>query len=753
MYRVYAEDPRARINLGIRRRLAPLLGNNRRRIELINALLFSLPGTPIVYYGDEIGMGDNFYLGDRNGVRTPMQWAPDRNGGFSTANPQQLYLPAIIDPEYHYEAINVENQRRNLSSLFWWMRRLITERKRLRALGYGTIEFLQPENAKVLVFIRKYEEDVILVVANMSRFAQASELDLSGYAGFVPVEIFSRAKFPEIRQSPSAFALGPHDFFWFTLRRTSRTDDETRIVPHLSGGLEWSRPLTLATRDTLETELLPGYLHSCHWFPRSTRQVRELKIIEDIAVAPGNNNARILLVRAGFAEGLPETFILPVQVSRGASAQLIGAESAAAVIARFSSDGEEAILHDAICDPQFRASLLELLCKDQSDDARWNARRGSGFDAARIGRVAGTSQILATDRANVSVAYGGTFVLKVYRKLEWGRHPEEELTRQLHENRGFQNGPPYVGALEYRSSGGQSGVVALLLGYVQNQGDGWYYTVDAVGRFFERVLTARPQLGNPEGLLDAIGAVYPERARQLGQRTAEFHLALASEPDHPHLAPEAFSTLYQRSLYQATRGLLRRTIRLLGQMQSRLPEDARPAAEEIIRNEVALLDRYSGLLKRKITAAKTAIHGAFHLGQVLNTGKDFVIIDMEGDPSRPLSERLLKRSPFVDVASMMRSFDYAANTALRRQQPDDVEYLRPWIKAWTNYVSGQFLSSYLDTARDAAFVPQDSEDLQLLLDVLLMDKTVSEINSELTYRPAMAAIPLNALRDLIDRAD
>jgi maltose alpha-D-glucosyltransferase/alpha-amylase len=254
-------------------------------------------------------------------------------------------------------------------------------------------------------------------------------------------------------------------------------------------------------------------------------------------------------------------------------------------------------------------------------------------------------------------------------------------------------------------------------------------------------------------LLDAIGAVYPERARQLGQRTAEFHLALASEPDHPHLAPEAFSTLYQRSLYQATRGLLRRTIRLLGQMQSRLPDDARPAAEEIIRNEVALLDRYSGLLKRKITAAKTAIHGAFHLGQVLNTGKDFVIIDMEGDPSRPLSERLLKRSPFVDVASMMRSFDYAANTALRRQQPDDVEYLRPWIKAWTNYVSGQFLSSYLDTARDAAFVPQDSEDLQLLLDVLLMDKTVSEINSELTYRPAMAAIPLNALRDLIDRAD
>ena len=157
MYRVYAHDVRARINLGIRRRLAPLLGNNRRKIELINSLLFSLPGTPIIYYGDEIGMGDNFYLGDRNGVRTPMQWSPDRNAGFSRANPQQLYLPTIIDPEYHYESVNVENQQRNLSSLFWWMRRMLAVRQRFSAFARGTIEFLQPENAKVLAYVRRYE--------------------------------------------------------------------------------------------------------------------------------------------------------------------------------------------------------------------------------------------------------------------------------------------------------------------------------------------------------------------------------------------------------------------------------------------------------------------------------------------------------------------------------------------------------------------------------------------------------------------
>ena len=223
MYRVYGQNPQMRVNLGIRRRLAPLLGNHRRRIELMKGLLFSLPGTPIIYYGDEIGMGDNIYLGDRNGVRTPMQWSADRNAGFSRANPQRLYLPVIIDPEYNYETINVEAQQNNRYSFLWWMKRLIALRKRYKAFGRGTIEFLHPENRKVLVFLRRYQEENILVVANLSRFVQYLELDLSAFRGWVPVEMFGRIEFPPVGELPYFLTLGPHSFYWFSLEERRAT--------------------------------------------------------------------------------------------------------------------------------------------------------------------------------------------------------------------------------------------------------------------------------------------------------------------------------------------------------------------------------------------------------------------------------------------------------------------------------------------------------------------------------------------------
>ena len=208
MYRVYAQDPQARINLGIRRRLAPLLRSNRRRMELMNGLLFSLPGSPILYYGDEIGMGDNVYLGDRNGVRTPMQWSSDRNAGFSRANPQRLYLPIIIDPEYHYEASNVDAQQHNPHSFLWWMKRLIALRKRHKAFGRGTLEFLYPENPKILAFLRRYHDECILVVVNLSRFVQYVELDLTAFRGIQPVEMFGRVTFPPIGESAVSLDLG-----------------------------------------------------------------------------------------------------------------------------------------------------------------------------------------------------------------------------------------------------------------------------------------------------------------------------------------------------------------------------------------------------------------------------------------------------------------------------------------------------------------------------------------------------------------
>jgi maltose alpha-D-glucosyltransferase/alpha-amylase len=219
MYFEYAKDPRMRINLGIRRRLAPLLDNGRRQIEMMNSLLLSMPGTPVLYYGDEIGMGDNIYLGDRNGVRTPMQWSPDRNAGFSRADWARLYSPVIMDPVYGYQAVNVEAQNRLPTSLLNWMRRMIAVRKRYRAFGRGSIRFLHPENTKVLAYLREYEGEVLLCVVNLSRFAQFAELDLAEFEGMTPVELIGETRFPDIGALSYLLTLGPHAFFWFRLER------------------------------------------------------------------------------------------------------------------------------------------------------------------------------------------------------------------------------------------------------------------------------------------------------------------------------------------------------------------------------------------------------------------------------------------------------------------------------------------------------------------------------------------------------
>src|SRR5262249_42363497 len=242
MYRAYANDRQARINLGIRRRLAPLLGNNRRRIELMNGLLFSQMGTPIIYYGDEIGMGDNIYLGDRNGVRTPMQWNAARNAGFSRCNPQKLFLPVIIDPEYHYETVNVEAQRNNPNSLLWWTKRLIALRKTYKAFGRGTLEFLKPDNRKILAFLRRYQDERLLIVANLSRFPQAVALDLSSYQGMVPVEMFGRTPFFPIGNQPYVLTLGPHSIYWFSLESQRVTDfrfEGDSRLPSVAVGGRW----------------------------------------------------------------------------------------------------------------------------------------------------------------------------------------------------------------------------------------------------------------------------------------------------------------------------------------------------------------------------------------------------------------------------------------------------------------------------------------------------------------------------------
>ena len=757
MWRVYATDPRARINLGIRRRLAPLLANNRRKIELLNTLLFSMPGTPVIYYGDEIGMGDNFYLGDRNGCRTPMQWSSDRNAGFSQANPQQLYLPITIDPEYHYEAINVENQQKNLSSLLWWMRRVIAMRKNFRAFSRGTLEFLLPDNPKVLVFLRRHEAETILVVANLSRFSQPVEIDLSRFAGSVPMEVFSRNFFPSIKKAPYLLTVGPHGHYWFAFQsQAAKRATKKRVAPTIDAEPNLSALLQNNHRARLEREILPEYLRTCRWFGAKARSIREMRIVEQIPL--GDGAGQLWLLQVDYTDGAPDIYSLPVQLTAGPAAEAMARSSPQAVIARI---GLRAILHDGIWDGDFRERLFRLMTTgtDLSGRNGHLVGVGSSLLAQEPNEKAPASQVLNAEQSNSSMLFENRFFLKLYRKLEDGMNPDVELTRFLSEEQQFAHVPAFVGAIEYRRPRAEPTVLALLQAAAPNEGDAWKLTLDAVGRYFERVLAMKSELqtigATPGPLLNQLlGGVYPEKAKLIGRRTGEMHLALAAATTDKRFAPEPFSAMAQRSVFQSMRASLRRTFGLLQKKLPDLPEAFRAEAAQVLAAEQQILAAEHATLERHTAATKIRIHGDYHLGQALYTGKDFVILDFEGEPARPLSERKLKRSALRDVAGMMRSFQYAAYSALWQpsMRTEDVPFLERWADLWYRQMSATFLESYLATTAGASFMPLKGADLTVLLEAYLLDKAVYEVGYELNHRPDWVVIPVRGIKHILNLA-
>lgn len=733
MVNVYAADPQARINLGIRRRLAPLLGNNRRKIELMTSLILSLPGTPILYYGDEIGMGDNIFLGDRNGVRTPMQWSPDRNGGFSTANPQRLLLPLIIDPEYHYETVNAENQQRNVSSLFWWMRRILAVRKSSVALSHGEIEFLQPENAKVLAYLLRSSGETVLVVVNLSRFAQVVELDLRAHAGAVPHELFGKTAFPKLRSdAPMVITFGPHDFYWFALQTESVARATSEIVPTLPAFTGWHTAL----KTLLATSILPVYLPRCAWFQKAARDVRAYRITHIAELLP---STWILLVEVALTDGQPETYVLPVAHVDAARAAIIMSEHPKAILARFDGGGA---LTDAFILPEVRERWILLHL--QSDAAlRSTPRQILTIEPELLRRVAASSRLIEEDRANTSIALDHNFVLKVYRRFEDGLHPEVELLSAL-QRQHFASVPPIHSSLTLTHVG-VSAVVSTLTGYAVHQGSGWDFTLDALSRFFDRALESRvgPEAAETANL---VGGVLPERMRLLGESIARLHSALAEG-----FAPEPFTALYQRSLYQAMRGQAGRVLRALRKASSRLPDADRALAERVMEERPNILRMCGVLLNRRFTAAKIRVHGDLHLGQLLNTGKDFTFIDFEGEAGRPIGERSLKRCPLVDLAAMLRSLDYAVAIALNREQEADRAALRPWAAVWLKTMTDTLTEAYFKILDGSVLIPPTPAEREALLGAFLVDRALREVSHELRHTAELVGVPLAAIANQLSQ--
>ncbi len=780
MYRVYANDPQMRVNLGIRRRLAPLLGNSRRKIELLNGLLMSLPGTPVLYYGDEIGMGDNVYLGDRDGVRTPMQWSGDRNAGFSRANPQKLYLPVITDPEYHFEAVNVEAQQSNPTSLLWWMKRLIALRKRFKAFSRGIIHFIQPENRKVLVFIREYQGEHVLVVANLSRFTQAAELDLSEYEGRVPVELFGHTEFPRIGELPYFLTLAPHTFYWFQLT-PERSGEQPGVElgkrpewPNLTpAGRDWTSLLVGDDRPLLD-DILPDYLRPRRWFGGKARRIRAAHVIDAIDATTDEIQAYVAIIRVEYVDGDPERYVLPLALAEGDRVRRLAKEHPHAVVARIATP-RGAILYDAVVEPAFANELLRVMAtrrKLRGDPGEVTGSLTGEFRERRREEGARLDpHLVRVEQSNTSIMFGNELFFKLFRKLDEGLNPDLEIARQLG-RKGFAHTPDVTGELHYRV-GDVSSTLGVLKRYVPNEGDAWSYTLDALGGFFETVITQRPisqelrldvdgllerpRHEAPELAHELLGA-YMESARLLGVRTAEMHAALAAGTDRREFAPEPFSALYQRSLYQSMRNLSGRVFQALEQRMTAIPDVARDPAAAMLEQRGQILDRMRAVVGEKMEAQRIRTHGDYHLGQVLFTGRDFVIIDFEGEPARPLTERRLKRSPLSDVAGMLRSFSYAAYTGLMDQEArglaraDELEELDRWARFWAAWASSAFLQAYREEADQAAqrFLPSREDQFRVLLEAHLLEKAVYELGYELNNRPDWIAVPLRGLAQLLD---
>ena len=765
MYIAYSADPRMRINLGIRRRLAPLVDNNRRRIELLNSLLLSFPGTPILYYGDEIGMGDNIYLGDRNGVRTPMQWNADRNAGFSTATPARLYSPVIMDPVWGYEAINVEAQQGDPSSLLNWMRNMVALRKLFSVFGRGSIKFFDPANRKVLAYLRQYEDERVLCVANLSRFAQPVDLDLAELDGLVPVEMLGYVDFPVIDRQPYRLTLAPYSFLWLELQqRTQPAEISLESVEQsaLNATAGWESVFDGASRQRLETNSLVDFLPKQRWYGGKSRRIKTTRIL-DWSILP-SSQAALVFVQVQFDAGPPDVYLMPLSMTFGEDSEELQRSLPNNIVAPLISGTQFGFLHDGLSEDGTCQELLSLLEKETLLTTRQGSIRGVRGKSYEniLGNAALPLAVRrgSAEQSNTSILYGDRFILKILRRQELGLNPDAEIGQYLTEQAKFDRVPPFAGSIEYESQAdAETQTLGILQGLVANEGDGWTWTVEELNRYFENCARLpfpqelHRELGDPMDLSgqptgqkarDQVG-IYLDSATTLGRRTAEMHLALASSAHVPAFTPEPATAA---DLTFLLTDLRQRGVRVFDVLKERvpfLPDEAVEIAAGVLSRRTRLLDYFDVRRQEAFQTSKIRVHGDYHLGQVLRVKTDFVILDFEGEPARPLAERGAKQYALKDVAGMLRSFSYAVYSTLinyTSRHPESFTSLEPWARLWEHCVAREFLRAYREVAHDARFLPPTVEDFREMLQVFLIDKALYEVLYELNARPTWIRIPL-----------
>ncbi|HTR08780.1 MAG TPA: maltose alpha-D-glucosyltransferase [Paraburkholderia sp.] len=764
LWNTYASDRRARLNLGIRRRLAPLMERDRRRIELINSLLLSMPGTPVIYYGDELGMGDNIHLGDRDGVRTPMQWSSDRNGGFSRADPEQLVLPPLMGSLYGYDAINVEAQSRDPHSLLNWTRRMLATRRAKQAFGRGSIRFLRPDNRKVLAYLREMPgEAPILCVANLSRAPQAVELDLSEYAGTAPVEMTADSVFPPIGQLPYLLTFPPYGFLWFLLcpgnQRPSWSQPTSEQLPEFVTVVirEGQTGATPENVRLLESEVLPSWLSRRRWFASKDRPLRAVRLAA-LTTIHGAGFA-FTEIEAELVDGTSERYVLPIAITWGTDTTTpLHIQLALSRVRRGRTIG---YLTDAFSLPWFAYGVLNKLREHaavptvQQSMIRFEpTERLAELDLGETPEV----RWLAAEQSNSSLVIAETLVLKIVRRLMAGVHPEAEMSRYL-TKLGYANTAPLYGEVVRIDPAGVPHTLIIVQGYIDNQGNAWDWALDYLRRTIDELALATDDDSSADqaneeeavqGYCAVIGAI--------GKRLGELHAALASPSDEEAFAPVAATPNDVRNWIADAKSMLIEALDIVAQHTGAderiLDEDARDLARSLVDRRKALIAKLDEIVPLDAKATRIRIHGDFHLGQVLLSQGDAYLIDFEGEPARALEYRRTKASPLRDVAGLLRSLSYAgaaAQSTIESAPTQIVDRKRALFERFRGYAAEAFLSQYRAAVAEAPLALVSASHEQALLDLFLIEKAAYEIRYEAANRPTWLALPIRGLAALSAR--
>jgi maltose alpha-D-glucosyltransferase/alpha-amylase len=773
MYRIFANDPRMRVNVGIRRRLAPLMENDRRKIELITFLLMTMRGAPILYYGDEIGMGDNIYLGDRNGVRTPMQWTPDRNAGFSRADPQRLYLPPIMDALYGYQAVNVESQLRNPSSLLFWTRRLIATRARYPAFGRGELCFLEPGNRKILAFLREHDGEAMLCVANLSRDPQAAELDLCRFEGRVPVELFGQDPFPPVGKLPYFITLPGYGSLVFRLATDVKPPAwheerlSTRRLPVLvldatwekafdvPGVLDVPRAVMHTTRERLRDEVLLPYLKGRRWFGAKNEKLADVKL--DVA-GPWKTDSgtwRITFAEARLASGGVQRYFLPLAIDWERRDHDPMEAFAAFGIAKVRHRERVGLVYAAFADPSFARDMVRAMGENR-DVALGHGRLRCTSTQRFVESAAALDEevrVPALEQSNTAVFFGNKLFLKGYRRMRVGTNPELELGRFLTDVSPFPNIAPILGAIEYCEAGQEEPITLVILQkFIENQGDLWTLILQHLGRMMALpVAGADAAVASPAE--SAAADFHLARMALLGRRVGEMHKALCVATGDARFDPEPMTAADVAAWRQAVEREARATFELVREAMPGMPERARAQVEPLLGHAERIVQRIRAIEYEAVALVKTRYHGDLHLGQVLAAQDDFIIVDFEGEPGRSLEERRAKSCVLRDVAGMLRSFSYAAYAAAVKPEAGSsiTTAGEQSLAQWEEGARHHFLEGYFNATAEVASVPSERASFDRLLDLFLLEKALYELRYEIANRPDWVGIPLRGLIELAEK--